>query len=180
MEVSNRLYGAGIVEHFAAWIIMELIYQILPVVAASLLSSITTFIAVVWKLGNRVTALESELKALQDDVQQITKSHEKFQTDIVARLEEIHKNIDVSFDRIHTEMAAVTGKIKEDQTKFSVTCAENRSKVVSTSTFSKFAEKEQERWDKLHQLVGKLEGVVQKMAVISRSGSMRAVDPMMR
>jgi len=156
---------------------MDLVYQILPVVAASFLSSATTFIAVVWKLGNRVTALEAQVQALQEDVKHINSNHEKLQASINGRLEEIESHMDSYFDRIHTEMATAIGKISDDHSKFVVKYAENRSKVVTTATFGKFAEKEQERWDKLHQLVGKLEGVVQKMAIISRSGMMKVVDP---
>jgi chromosome segregation ATPase len=101
------------------------------------IAAVSAYVATVWRLSGSVTALQEEVKSLKKDQD---KSH-----DVV-------EGLDKELDALRSVM-----------NEFKVSCSDNRSSLLHKKDFREFTEEQGRKWTEFYRLVGKLEGLMDRI-----------------
>lgn len=134
----------------------DLITLIVPSLASGLITAVGAYIAIVWKLSKRVDQLEMRQTSLEANLHQqdkwIKATTDDIRNQIIKMSEKSSKDLADVLTAIHLMEEHING--------FKLTCAETRGRVVTCSAFAEFTRDQQEKWDQMNRMWGRLEEVM--------------------
>jgi len=124
------------------------------------LAAVGSYVGVIWKLSSRVTKLEETVVGLTKEQAELKKQQSEDKKEYLGKMGDIHTRQETAKREIITSI----GILQKEMADFRVTCSDNRGAMVRKKEFNIFTDEQERRWSEFYRLVGRLEGVMDRLS----------------